>query len=122
MPEKPTRRDFLNTLEMAALSAAAVPGRAGIGSGPFKEAFQSQPNIVIILAEDLGWADVGYHGGRIDTPHIDRLAREGVRLENFHVYPLCSPTRAGLLTGRWGVRRVWKLSRIKGLSRWSFPT
>ena len=63
-----------------------------------------RPNIVILLADDLGWADVGYHGGRIATPHVDRLASEGVRLENFHVCPLCSPTRAGLMTGRWPIR------------------
>lgn len=63
-----------------------------------------RPNIVILLADDLGWADVGYHGGVIDTPSIDRLAKEGVRLENFHATPLCSPTRAGLMTGRWPIR------------------
>ncbi len=63
-----------------------------------------RPNIVILLADDLGWADVGYHGGVIDTPNIDRLAKEGMRLENFHVAPLCSPTRAGLMTGRWPIR------------------
>ncbi len=62
------------------------------------------PNIVILLADDLGWKDVGYHGGSIDTPNIDRLASEGVRLENFHACPLCSPTRAGLMTGRWPIR------------------
>jgi arylsulfatase B len=121
MPEKPTRRDFLKTLGMAALSAAVVPGRAGIGSGPFKEAVQSQPNIVIILADDLGWADVGYHGGRIDTPYIDRLAREGVRLENFHVCPLCSPTRAGLLTGRWPIRYGMGESVITPWRKYGLP-
>lgn len=65
-----------------------------------------QPNILIIVADDLGWGDVGYHGSKIATPNIDRLAKEGVRLENFHVAPLCSPTRAGLMTGRWPIRHL----------------
>jgi hypothetical protein len=58
------------------------------------------PNIVVIVADDLGWRDVGYHGSEIRTPHIDKLAAAGVRLERHYVYPTCSPTRAGLLTGR----------------------
>ncbi len=58
------------------------------------------PNIVVIIADDLGWKDVGYHGSEIRTPHIDKLATAGVRLERHYVYPTCSPTRAGLLTGR----------------------
>ena len=60
----------------------------------------SQPNIVIMLVDDLGWADVGYHGSDIATPSIDRLANEGMRLERFYVNPICTPTRASLLTGR----------------------
>lgn len=62
------------------------------------------PNIVIIVADDLGWRDVGYHGGEVKTPNIDRIAKEGVRLERFYVAPVCSPTRAGLLTGRYPIR------------------
>jgi hypothetical protein len=63
-----------------------------------------RPNVVILLADDLGWGDVGYNGSIIDTPNIDRLAKEGVRLTNFRVEPLCSPTRASLMTGRWPIR------------------
>jgi arylsulfatase A-like enzyme len=63
-------------------------------------AAMAAPNVVILLADDLGWADVGYHGGEIATPAIDRLAREGVRLERFYSAPICSPTRAALMTGR----------------------
>ena len=58
------------------------------------------PNIIIILSDDTGWNDVGYHGSEIKTPNIDKLARDGVELDNFYVYPTCSPTRASLLTGR----------------------
>ena len=68
--------------------------------GASSRADAAQPNVVILLADDLGWADVGYHGGEIETPSIDRLAREGVRLERFYAAPICSPTRAALVTGR----------------------
>ena len=63
-----------------------------------------KPNIVIIVADDLGWADVGFHSARIPTPHLDRIARKGVELDHFYVFPMCSPTRAGLMTGRYPIR------------------
>lgn len=59
-----------------------------------------KPNVVFIIADDLGWADVGFHGGKIPTPNLDRLAAEGVELTQHYVAPVCSPTRVGLLTGR----------------------
>ena len=59
-----------------------------------------QPNILYVIADDLGWADVGFHGSRIKTPNIDRLCAEGVELTHHYVQPMCTPTRAGLLTGR----------------------
>lgn len=62
------------------------------------------PNIVILLADDLGWADVGFHSDRVATPHIDRLVQQGIELDRFYVAPMCSPTRAGLLTGRYPIR------------------
>ncbi len=74
------------------------------GGIPAGSAAQSPPNIVLIVADDLGWNDVGYHGSEIRTPNIDRLSREGVRLERFYVTPICSPTRSGLLTGRSPIR------------------
>ncbi|MCB9383657.1 MAG: sulfatase-like hydrolase/transferase [Bryobacterales bacterium] len=64
----------------------------------------NKPNIVILLADDLGFHDVGFHGGEIRTPNIDKLAEEGVQLERFYVHPVCSPTRAGLMTGRYPIR------------------
>lgn len=64
----------------------------------------SPPHIVILLADDLGWGDVGYHGSRIDTPSIDELAKNGTRLNQFYVQPVCSPTRGALMTGRYPIR------------------
>ncbi len=61
-----------------------------------------KPNIVYLLVDDLGYADCGFMGGKdIVTPHIDKLAKEGVVLDSFYVQPVCSPTRAALLTGRY---------------------
>ena len=65
---------------------------------------EARPNIVLILADDLGWNDVSYHGGDIPTPSIDRIASEGVELDRFYACPVCSPTRAGLMTGRYPIR------------------
>jgi arylsulfatase A-like enzyme len=63
---------------------------------------EAPPNILILLADDLGYADVGFNGGKvIRTPHLDRLAAGGVVLGDFRACPMCSPTRAGLLTGKW---------------------
>ena len=60
----------------------------------------NRPNILLIVADDLGWSDVGWHGGFGKTPHLDRLVREGVELDRHYVQPVCTPTRVALLTGR----------------------
>lgn len=60
-----------------------------------------KPNIIIILADDLGYGDVGFNGSDIRTPNLDKLSEEGVVLNRFYVAPVCSPTRAGMLTGRY---------------------
>ena len=59
----------------------------------------NKPNIVIILTDDLGWGDVSYHGGFIPTPNIDQLAKDGLEMNRFYSNPICSPTRASMLTG-----------------------
>src|SRR5688572_22470429 len=66
----------------------------------------SRPNVVLILMDDLGYADVGCMGAKdIKTPNIDRIAAEGVRFTQFYANaPVCTPTRAGLMTGRWQQR------------------
>jgi arylsulfatase A-like enzyme len=63
-----------------------------------------KPNLVVIMADDLGYGDVGWHGGPYTTPHLDRLAKSGVRLEQHYSLPVCSPTRSSLLTGRFNSR------------------
>ena len=60
----------------------------------------SSPNIVLIMADDLGWKDLGYHGSEIETPNIDGLAANGIMLERFYVQPVCSPTRSAVMTGK----------------------
>lgn len=67
-------------------------------------AAQTKPNILLIVADDLGWADVGWHGSKFKTPHLDQLVREGVELDRHYVQPVCSPTRTALLSGRWTSR------------------
>ena len=68
-------------------------------------AAQVRPNILILLADDLGYADVGFTCGKdIKTPNIDTLAAQGARLDDFYVQPVCSPTRASLMTGRYPMR------------------
>ena len=59
-----------------------------------------RPHVVIFVSDDMGWNDVGYHGGNIHTPNIDRLAKEGMQLDRFYVHPICSPTRTAMMTGR----------------------
>ena len=63
-----------------------------------------KPNILLFVADDLGWNDIGYHNTEIRTPFIDSLAYEGIRLENYYVQPMCTASRSQLLTGRYDVK------------------
>jgi arylsulfatase A-like enzyme len=94
-----TSTKALAALAVAALWTALTPG-TGLGAGARK------PNVVVIVSDDHGFADVGFHGSRdIPTPNLDALAKGGVRFTNGYVSgPYCSPTRAGLLTGRYQQR------------------
>ena len=79
----------------------------------------SQPNILFVLVDDLGWSDVGFHGSKIKTPNVDKLASDGVVLENYYVQPICSPTRGALLSGRYPIH-IGNYSFI--YAHWGFLT
>ncbi|MFM8475410.1 MAG: sulfatase-like hydrolase/transferase, partial [Planctomycetaceae bacterium] len=85
------------------------------------ETTASRPHIVIFVIDDLGYADVGFNGGReIQTPAIDALAAEGTVLAAHYVQPVCSPTRAALMTGRYATRTgVYTIVRPN--ARWGLP-
>ncbi len=87
-----TRRDFLKTLGLGA-ATMALPGCLGTTSP------QNRPNIVLIMADDMGFSDLGCYGGEIETPNLDRLADNGLRFTHFYNAAKCCPTRASLLTG-----------------------
>jgi arylsulfatase A-like enzyme len=83
---------------------------------------EERPHIVYILADDLGWADVGFHGSKLRTPNLDRLAAEGAALNAFYVQPYSSQTRAALLTGRYPMRYGLQTLSIVPSSRYGLPS
>jgi arylsulfatase A-like enzyme len=84
--------------------AIAVCSNAGYSADARDDSSPQRPNVLIIVADDLGWADVGFHGSKLPTPNLDRLARQGVVLDQHYVAPVCTPTRAALLSGRYWSR------------------
>jgi arylsulfatase I/J len=83
---------------------------------------EAKPNILFILADDLGWADVGYHGSDIKTPNIDKLAQTGAQLEQYYAQPMCTPTRAALLTGRYPFRYGLQTGVIPSAGKYGLAT
>ncbi|MGC6499969.1 MAG: arylsulfatase B [Henriciella sp.] len=90
----------LLVLLLGCLVQACVPqNNQATTSGPAALSTVTSPNIIFIMADDMGWGDVGFRGADIHTPNIDRLVERGVRLDRAYSYPVCSPTRAALMTG-----------------------
>jgi arylsulfatase A len=101
-----TRREFLRKIGTLASSAGTLSVlTACSNAGGAVGAKRKRPNIVLIMTDDQGWGDISSHGNdKIDTPVMDRLASDGARFERFFVSPVCAPTRASLLTGRYHLR------------------
>jgi arylsulfatase A-like enzyme len=100
-------------LFVAALLCAVVAARAQT---------VTKPNILYIVADDLGWKDVGFHGSDIKTPNIDKLAETGARLEQFYAQHMCTPTRAALMTGRYPLRYGLQTLVIPSGKTYGLPT
>lgn len=116
-----TRRDFLRILGAGA-AALALPGCMSRSNLSGQGHSGNKPNIILIMADDLGYGDLGCYGNTIiKTPNINALAQDGMRFTDFHSNgPMCSPTRAALLTGRYqqrcGIEGVLGWERDKGLA------
>ena len=81
----------------------------------------TKPNIIFFLIDDLGYADCGFNGGKeILTPNIDKLAKDGAVLESHYVQPVCSPTRAALMTGRYPTR-TGVYTVVRPHAQWGLP-
>jgi arylsulfatase A-like enzyme len=81
----------------------------------------AKPNVVFLLVDDMGWGDVSYHGSEIQTPQIDKLAAAGTKLEAFYVQPVCSPTRAALMTGRYPIRHGLQVGVVRPWAQYGLP-
>lgn len=94
--QHPSRRSFLRT------AALAAPGLLGASARAERS---NPPNILLIMVDDLGYGDLGCYGAPdIRTPHIDSLAEDGLRLTDFYAFPVCTPSRCALMTGRYPAR------------------
>lgn len=84
---------------LAACSDSLTEGHDQLAMKEPKNTAPEQPNVIFILVDDMGFGDVGYSGSEIATPRLDKIANAGVQLNRNYVYPICSPTRAALMTG-----------------------
>ena len=92
----PSRREFLKT----SCAAMALSAAAGCGTGEMHS--ETRPNVIIVMTDDQGYGDVGFHGNDlIRTPNLDSFANDNIEFTRFYVCPTCAPTRAGLMTGRY---------------------
>ena len=120
MTMKPITRGARTTLG-AALSLIAGAALLFAAAAPALAADQ-KPNILFIVADDLGWKDVGFHGSDIKTPTLDSLASAGSKLEQHYAQPMCTPTRAALMTGRYPLRYGLQTAVIPSAHTYGLPT
>ncbi len=92
------RRSFLQTTALGSLGAAALDP-SDLPSGAEPNTPDNRPNVLVILADDMGFSDLGCYGSTVDTPNIDRLAEEGMRFSQMYNAARCTPTRGSLMTG-----------------------
>ena len=100
------------------LAAAQLLCAVGTAAGSSVKTTQA---VVLVVADDLGYADLGYTGSQIETPVLDHLALNGVRLRNYYVQRACSPTRAALQTGRYNIRMGFASGVMKPLKPYCLP-
>ena len=110
----------IRNLKLALLCMVVLPLSSLVGATPLEPA-APKPNIVFILMDDLGYADCGFRGGKeIKTPNLDKLASRGAVLESLYVQPVCSPTRAALMTGRYATR-TGVYTVVRPHAKWGLP-
>jgi hypothetical protein len=109
-PKGPTKFDQHEPMQLVACCWLWLAWIATLSARVAAVRAPARPHILFVLADDYGYNDVSYHAHEngndtniIDTPHLDALAASGVKLENYYIQPVCSPTRAALMTGRYGV-------------------
>ena len=107
------------TMMLAMLLVTVLLGRGG----PTFAATTAKPTkaVLLVVADDLGFSDLGFTGSLISTPVLDHLATNGVRMRNYYVQRACSPTRAALQTGRYNIRMGFASGVMKPLKPYCLP-
>jgi len=114
------RRDVLTGAGTLAAGFAAS-SFLGFSSRSAMAASAAKPHIIYIVADDLGWKDVGFQGSDIPTPNLDKLALEGARFNQFYAQPMCTQTRAALMTGRYPLRYGLQTGVVPAAGTYSLP-
>lgn len=117
-----SRRQLLTGASLVALGAGTFAVTGGLTRPVFADDAEGTPHIVYIVVDDLGWRDIGFNGaGDLATPNLDALAGEGLKFDQFYTQPMCSPTRAALMTGRYPLRYGFQTGVIPAAGRYGVP-
>ena len=99
------RREFLRVGGRMVIGGSLAAAASGCAYPPHLPPPEARPNVILVMTDDQGYGDLGHHGNdRIRTPNLDRLARQSAEMTQFYVCPVCSPTRASLMSGRYHYR------------------